>query len=215
MTTLSPALRVLVAIAVGSAVFCPAPGSAAPDDPWLLLGQLRENLSATPQKARFVQEYLPAGFNTGDRETGVLYLAIPRCVRWDYLDPYPKSFLLCDTEIHTWNPADSAGRRFEFSDSDETGIDLLRLRLEELQSRYHARLEIGDQNSIIVVLSPVNADFVLTEARLRVDAPGQRLLGLSYSDQEGNTSRFEISGYEALADEAVFEPPTGLEWIEK
>jgi outer membrane lipoprotein-sorting protein len=213
MTTLLPALRVLVAIAMGSAVS--APISAAPDDPWLLLGQLRQNLSATPQKARFVQEYLPAGFNTGDRETGVLYLAIPKCVRWDYLDPYPKSFLLCDTEIYTWNPDDSAGRRFEFSDSEETGIDLLRLRLEELRSRYHARLEIGDPDSIIVVLSPVNPDFVLTEARLRVDGLGQRLLGLSYSDQEGNTSRFEISDYEALADEAVFEPPADLEWIEE
>ena len=184
-------------------------------DPWELLGALRGNLAANPQQADFVQEYRPAGFSSGDRESGDLYLAIPECVRWDYREPYPKSFLLCGTEIHTWNPGDSAGRRFTFSDSDEPGLDLLRLRLEELQQRYGAQIEIDQQESIVVVLTPRAESFAIAEARLTIDLLATRLLGLSYSDQEGNISRFEISGYQPLSTREKFEPPAGVEWLEE
>lgn len=184
-------------------------------DPWELLGKLRGNLAATPQQAAFVQEYRPAGFSSGDREGGDLYLAIPECVRWDYREPYPKSFLLCGTEIHTWNPGDRAGRRFTFSDSDEPGLDLLRLRLEELQQRYDAQVEINQQESIVVVLTPLSASFAIAEARLTIDPLATHLLGLSYRDQDGNISRFEISEYQSLPAGEIFEPPAELEWIEE
>jgi len=200
------------------AVLCPDSVTAATEDsldPWQLLETLRGNLSATPQRAGFVQEYLPAGFSTGDRESGDLYLAIPECARWDYLEPYPKSFLLCETEIHAWNPGDRAGRRYTFSGSDEPGIDLLRLRLEELQQRYTAQLEDSQQQSIVVVLSPREESFPIAEARLTMDMQARHLLGLAYSDGEGNASRFEISGYQPLDDRAVFEPPAGLEWMDE
>lgn len=184
-------------------------------DPWETLGRLRGNLAANPQQAAFVQEYRPAGFSSGDRERGDLYLAIPECVRWDYRDPYPKSFLLCGTEIHTWNPGDTAGRRFTLSDSDGPGLDLLRLRLEELQQRYGATVEIDQQGSTVVVLTPRSPTFVIAEARLTVAPRATHLLALSYSDQDGNLSRFEISGYQDLLARELFEPPAELEWIEE
>ena len=214
----SQLVRVLATTAAILAILCTGSAAAATEesrDPWQLLETLRRNLSATPQRAGFVQEYLPAGFSSGDRESGDLYLAIPECARWDYLEPYPKSFLLCENEIHAWNPGDRAGRRYTFSGSDEPGIDLLRLRLEELQQRYTAQLEDSQQQPIVVVLSPRSESFAIAEARLTMDSLAEHLLGLSYSDREGNVSRFEISGYQPLSDRAVFEPPAGLEWMEE
>lgn len=218
MTLPSQLVRIFATTTAFLAVMCTA--SMAVDsedthDAWRLLDTLRGNLSATSQRASFVQEYQPAGFSSGDRESGDLYLAIPECVRWDYLEPYPKSFLLCDTEIHAWNPGDGAGRRFTFIDSDEPGIDLLRLRLEELQQRYSAQLENDQRESIVVVLSPRSESVAIAEARLTIDLPAEHLLGLAYTDREGNVSRFEISGYQPLSERAVFEPPAGLEWIDE
>ena len=218
MSRLTQSVRLLAASLAVLAVLCTVSTAAGTEDsldPWQVLDTLRGNLSATPQKASFVQEYRPAGFSSGDRERGDLYLAIPECIRWDYLEPYPKSFLLCETVIHAWNPGEGAGRRFTFSDSDEPGIDLLRLQLEQLQQRYSAQLEKDQQESVVVVLSPRSESFAIAEARLTIDGPAEHLIGLSYIDREGNTSRFEISDYQPLSERAVFEPPTGLEWMEE
>lgn len=197
------------------ALQCTAGAAAELDDPWQLLGEVRREMSASPQAADFVQEYLPAGFSAGDREKGLLYLAIPECARWDYLEPYPKSFLLCGSEILTWNKGESAGRRFQFSDTEEPGIDLLRLRLDELRQRYRARLEAGTEGSVVVILVPRTEDFALAEARLEVDRSERTLIGVSYSDQLGNESRFEIGDYRDLSDTTVFDPPADLEWMEQ
>lgn len=190
-----------------------AADSARPEESWAALTTLRSNLEAQPLLAEFVQEYLPAGFTSGDRESGVIYLDLPGCVRWDYLEPYAKSFLLCGAEIYTWNPGEGAGRRFEFTDNEEPGIDLLRLRLEELEQRYGAHSE-SDSTGTEVVLTPLAEDAPISEARLQIDPTGERLAGLSYSDREGNHSRFTISDYRPLEDSSAFELPADLEWVD-
>jgi ATP-dependent 26S proteasome regulatory subunit len=54
----------------------------------------------------------------------------------------------------------------------------------------------------------------LTDATLVVDTRTDRLVEVSYRDQEGNRTTFRISGYEALAERGVFEPPEGIDWEE-
>ena len=144
------------------------------EDPWIALKTLRSNLEAQPLLAEFVQEYLPAGFTSGDRESGVIYLDLPGCVRWDYLEPYAKSFLLCGAEIYTWNPGEGAGRRFEFTDNEEPGNDLQRLRHEELEQLYGARSETDTTGTQGIV-----PDFAIAHINL----PGQT---------HGRTMRYQL-----------------------
>jgi len=74
----------------------PAAVGAAEIDPWSVLSGVRESLvAAGPTGAEFSQVYVPAGFTSGEKEAGKLALALPDCLRWDYVAPYPKSFLLC------------------------------------------------------------------------------------------------------------------------
>jgi hypothetical protein len=54
----------------------------------------------------------------------------------------------------------------------------------------------------------------LTGATLVVDTRSDRLVEVSYQDQEGNRTTFRISGYEALPDRSVFDPPDGISWEE-
>ena len=185
------------------------------DPPWQVLDSLRQSLESSSQTAVFTQHYHPAGFSTGDVEGGTLYLSLPSCVRWDYTEPDTKSFLLCDTTIHTWVEGDPAGRRFELGDSDEPGIDLLRLQRDDLRVRYRARIADSAAATTSVVLTPISADHPVREARLEIDGVHSRLLALEYEDRDGNLSRFEIEDFRPLADDSRFTPPAEVEWLDR
>src|SRR4029077_19264540 len=124
-------------------------------DPWATLQGVRKSLvEAGPTGAAFVQTYVPAGFNSGDQESGTLALALPDCLRWDYLKPYPKSFLLCGGVAHSWNPEDKTGRRYQVDRKNEPGLDLLLLGVEDLKRRYTATTRPADGGRIQITLSP-------------------------------------------------------------
>lgn len=192
--------------------------TAAPvagDDGWSALRRLRAALESGPQVARFEQEYLPAGFTSGDRETGTLTVDLPGCLRWDYDEPFPKSYLLCRDTVWTWNPGEASGRTFVVDPEEERGLDLLRLGVERLAERYTAELLTATDGETAIRLEPLAAATEITAATLTLSPSGDALAVLSYRDVDGNTTRFEFSGHRAAtAGDASLEPPADLTWIE-
>jgi outer membrane lipoprotein-sorting protein len=187
--------------------------STAPD-PWRTLERVRAALiAAGPTAAEFVQTYVPAGFSTGEEERGRLALALPDCLRWDYAEPYPKSFLLCGNEAFYWNEEDGTGRRYAIEREKEPGLDLLLLGVEELRGRYDATAEAAD-GTIAVTLTPREELVELAGARLVVDAESLRLVEVAYTDREGGRSRFVLSGHGPLGEDGLFSPPEGIDWQE-
>lgn len=201
------------ATAVVLLAFLAAPPAAA--DGWATLRQLRTRLEAQPQVADFRQEYLPAGFSSGDSETGRLTLALPGCLRWDYHEPFPKSYLLCGETVWTWNPGESSGRTFVVDSEEGRGLDLLRLGVERLAERYTAELVETAEAATAVRLEPLGAATEIADATLTLDGDGG-LAELTYRDVEGNTTRFAFSGRRPLAEGAAdLRPPDDLTWIEE
>jgi outer membrane lipoprotein-sorting protein len=206
---------------LGGAILLALAGAAdgaaesASADGWAALRALRSRLESQTQAADFVQEYVPAGFSSGDRETGRLTLALPRCLRWDYDEPFPKSYLLCEERVWTWNPGESSGRTFEIDAQEERGLDLLRLGVERLAERYTAEL-VGDPGAATSIrLEPLGPAAEISVATLTLSADGGGLAELSYRDVEGNTTRFEFGGQRPLAAGAAdLSPPRELTWIE-
>ena len=195
------------------------PSSAADGSAWKVLDDARRSLSAEgPERADFVQTYVPAGFSSGERETGRLALLLPDCLRWDYTDPYPKSFLVCNDQVYSWNAEDRRGQRSRIDRRNQPGLDLLLLPIEELSERYRARAEPAGAGRVRVRLTPlgkVAAATELTGASLVVDTRADRLVEVSYEDQEGNATRFEITNYRELQDRrGTFSPPSGISWEE-
>ncbi len=202
----------LICYALAAAMALPA--TAAGADGWGLLRDLRARLEAAPQIADFQQEFVPAGFSSGDRESGRLTLALPGCLRWDYDEPFPKSYLLCGETVWTWNPGESSGRTFAVDPEEERGLDLLRLGVERLAERYEAELVDGGGEGAAVRLVPSGETTEIAEATLVLAAAGS-LRRLSYRDVEGNTTRFEFSGHRPLdRRSADLRPPAELSWIE-
>ena len=193
-----------------------ATAAAAQSDPWAVLSGVRQSLvEAGPTEAGFTQTYIPAGFSSGEKETGRMFLALPDCMRWDYKDPYPKSFLLCGGVAHSWNTEDKTGRRYRIDRRNEPGLDLLLLGLDDLKTRYRAAAKPVDGGRIEVSLTPKEKLAELTDAALTVDPAKQRLVAISYHDREGNLTRFEIKDYRDLPRRGQFSPPQGIRWEEQ
>lgn len=189
--------------------------AAAQNDPWAMLAGVRQSLvEAGPTEASFTQTYIPAGFSSGEKETGRMSLSLPDCLRWDYQDPYPKSFLLCGGVAHAWNPEDKSGRRYRIDRRNEPGLDLLLLGVDDLKTRYQATMKSVESGWIEVKLSPKEKMAELADAALTVDPAKRRLVAVSYHDREGNLTRFEIKDYRDLSRRGHFSPPTGIRWEE-
>lgn len=187
---------------------------ASEADPWSELQALRSTLASRPLTADFVQTYLPAGFSAGEEESGQIHLSVPNCLRWDYRSPYPRSFLVCSGTAYTWNEGEQSGRRYHLKSTDEPGLDLLTLSVEELQRRYAAHRSGGNGNLVKLTLAPLAAGSPVLEASMSIDRRTHQLLRLSYRGLEGDTTRFEFSGHQPVKDDTKFAPPAGLQWLE-
>jgi outer membrane lipoprotein carrier protein len=203
--------RMILTIFIASAGLASAALAQSPD-PWSVLDGVRASLvEAGPTGAKFTQTYIPAGFSSGEKEAGRLALALPDCLRWDYDEPYPKSFLLCGGVAHSWNPQDKSGRRYRVDRKNEPGLDLLLLGVNDLKGRYQATSRAVD-GGIEIALSPKGKVAELADATLTVDPASKRIVQISYHDREGNLTRFEIGGYQGLPRQGQFSPPGGIKW---
>jgi outer membrane lipoprotein-sorting protein len=185
-------------------------------DPWTTLKNVRQSLvDAGPTGADFTQTFTAAGFSSGDKESGKLALSLPDCMRWDYTNPFPKSFLLCGGTVHAWNEGDASGHRYRVDRKNEPGLDLMLLGVDELKSRYQATAKAVADGKIEIALLPKRKDLAtLTDATLTVDPQSKRVVAVSYHDREGNLTRFEITGYQDLARQGSFSPPANVRWVE-
>lgn len=188
----------------------------AQSDPWATLDAVRDSLvAAGPTQAAFSQTYVPAGFSSGETESGTMALSLPDCLRWDYRKPYAKTFLLCGEVAHYWNAEDRAGRRYTIDREEEPGLDLLLLGVEELKTRYRATQKRAANGRVEIELVPRRRVEAIAAASLLVDPAADRLVGLSYRDREGNATRFAISDYRRLSGDATFDPPRGVRFQEQ
>jgi outer membrane lipoprotein-sorting protein len=182
---------------------------------WEWLVDVRERLEAeAPLIADFSQTFVPVGFSTGDEETGTVSLNLPECVRWDYEEPFPKTFLLCRDQVYSWNEGEPSGRFYQLDSEDQEGLDLLRLRVEALHIRYSATIGEEETGAVTVRLIPLDTEGAIVEAILTISRPDLELQSLTYRDREGNRTRFALSLYRPLDATRVFEPPEDLAWIE-
>jgi len=211
---LTPALRRSVLLIALLAPWAAAAEEPTPD-PWTVLDRLRLELAAdSPLRADFVQTYTPAGFSSGDSESGRLAAALPDCLRWDYVEPYGKSFLVCGSRAWSWVDGEPRGQRVTIEARNEAGLDLLLLRADELAQRYLARVSRQRDGGLELALEPLDEDSALAAANLSVAVSGNRITALDYRDRDGNVTSFRFTNWMPLEAEGSFEPPTGIEWAE-
>ncbi len=209
-------MKSLLAAILLAALSAATAGAAPPaEDPWSALERLRRRMAVPGGlAAEFVQTFTPAGFASGEVESGRVALQLPDCLRWDYLEPYRKSYLICGSRAHSWVEGEPRGQRTTIEARHEMGLDLLLLPIAELRGRYRAAAQVATEGQLDLVLEPTGADSPLAAANLALDLERERLSRLEYRDREGNVTSFRFSGYRALEDPEAFTPPPGLDWQE-
>ncbi len=212
-----PALLALLALLQAPAPLARAaePAASAAAEPWALLAEARQALErASPLLADFEQTFVPAGFSAGESERGRLAIGLPRCLRWDYEEPFPKSYLLCGRSAWAWNPGEATGRLHLLEPDEERGLELLRLGVDELRATYRAALGPATEKTAEIRLVPLAEGGQVRDATLVIDRAARRPVRLAYHDAEGNYTRFELAGYRPLEDATLFLPPAALEWLQ-
>lgn len=216
MKLLAKSALILSIVGIGLALGVPAFGAEKAADPWSLLEEVRGKLGEGGIKqAEFVQTYVPAGFSKGEEESGKLTLGLPDCLRWDYGEPYPKSFLVCGEEVHYWNPADGTGRRQRIDRESQPGLDLLLLPTAELDARYTARISGEAGGLVSLLLAPRDDRIDVQEATLKLDRGAGQVSELSFRDREGNLTRFRLGDYVAVRAPGRFQPPAEITWLDE
>jgi hypothetical protein len=192
-----------------------APSVAQEPDAWQILERLRVSLTdASPLEIGFSQTFTPSGFSTGDTEGGALFLNLPACARWDYSEPFPRSYLLCENVAYSWNPGERSGRRFEITDAESEGLDLLRLNVADARLKYEATSRTSEV-AVEIHLVPLTESATIVEATFEMSSDQDRLISLSFVDGEGNRTVFDLGEHESLNDSTFFSPPSGIEWLER
>jgi hypothetical protein len=210
------ALAAPLASALVALVSLPSPAAATDAvDPWRAVERLREALASDGiLGGEFRQTFTPAGFELGDTESGIVSLALPDCLRWDYLEPYRKSFLVCGARAWSWVEGEPRGQRFAIEADREMGLDLLMLPAEALAERYRAAASRNDRGEIELVLDPLDDEAELVVANLGLDRDGRRPLSLDWRDREGNVTSFRFDRWRPLEQGDAFEPPAHVDWAD-
>jgi len=189
--------------------------AAAAEDPWEALRAIRQDLVAdSPLAADFEQTYVPAGFSSGERENGQLMLGLPSCLRWDYEEPYPRRYLLCEQTVWAWSPDEPVGDRLLDVSRDEAGLDFLLLSVDRLSERYTVESTSADDALVRLTLTPHSPTAPFEQAWITLDPAAGRPTEIAYRDREGNETRFVLSRFRPLEDEALLSPPDGIDWID-
>ena len=190
--------------------------SAQATNPWELLEDLRASLmDAGPITGSFQQTYVPAGFSDGDVESGQLSLWLPKCLRWNYQEPQAKHFLLCEDQVWFWNDLEEGGRHYSIQPEKEPGLDLLLVEVAKLKERYVAESSRLDDGTFQIRWATPEGAGEPFHATIKIDPVSDRVVGLEYTDGEGNLTRFKLGGYQTLAHTGLFQPPQDVEWIDE
>ena len=193
----------------------PSAPAGADDPAWSAVDAARDALTDARWEVRFTQTFIPAGFSSGETETGSATLGLPDALRWDYDTPFPRTYLVVRDTVYTWNAGEASGRRFALGDEEARHLELLRLDAERLRERYEATLEDGvGGDAVTVVLQPLAEGARIVEATLVLDRATGRPSSLAYRDREGNSTRFELSEHAPTDATGRFAPPDDLEWID-
>lgn len=172
-------------------------------------------------EARFEQELLSGALGSGLTESGNLYLERPGRMRWEYLDPEPKTALIVGERMRLFVAEDE---QMWVSTLPEDGELLPRLlagdgRVAEL---FEARLADGERSggkTYRLRLIPRARSESFEEVELTLAAPRFAIERALVLDAAGNSVEYRFSTLRRNrglpADVFEFEPPPGTDVIEQ
>lgn len=180
-------------------------------------GELYDALEKSQShQVRFTQTLSIDGLDDARREEGtVLFGVLPR-MRWNYTSPYEKLFVFDGRTSWLYVPSEKQVLIHEVTDRERAELPFLFLRDPKwIEQNFDARAETRGARRVIR-MNAKKTGSTIRSIVAEIDRKDGRIRLLTWTDLEGNRTRFELSNYQktdAPAARFRFVPPPGTDVV--
>jgi outer membrane lipoprotein carrier protein len=172
-------------------------------------------------RAKFVETYESSVLRKSFEESGIVYLARPRCMRWEYLDPEEKLFVTAGDVIYFYIKEDNQLILSRLQDEQEQRIPALLLigGGGNILRDYHAAMEKKERGKVTSLkLTPIEPGSEYKYFVLDVDSKELSIFRITAVDASDNKTIIRFSdireNVEVEGSLFLFKIPDGVEIIE-
>ncbi len=183
---------------------CAAPpdagGAAAPKaEPTAEVKALVEKMQGFYERtedftANFRQTYVYKSFGRTTTSTGTVAFKKPAQMRWDYLTPAPRSFVLTGERVYAWDPQAQTLTRAALPTSElSSSVTFLWGRGHLLDEFSISRVPCPDCQGVLLLLMPKKSETRFRELRLELDPKTAQVRKTVVVDPDGSENTILFS----------------------
>ncbi len=144
--------------------------------------------------ASFRQDYLYKTFGRTVTSTGTVAFKKPAQMRWDYLTPTKRSFVLSGEKVYAWDPAAQTLTKGALPASQlSSSVTFLWGRGHLLEEFTIARVACPDCQGVLLVLTPRKTETRFRELRLELDPKTAQVRRSVVVDPDGSENSIVFS----------------------
>lgn len=173
--------------------------------------------SSSGWKADFTQRFTPHGFKTAQVERGTVVFGPAPRMRWNYSAPEAKTFVFDGTTSWLYSPADRQVTVTRLDESHKREIPFLLISDPASLHRHFTIQERVREGLVVAEVRPRSRSAAVREVTVWIDATGNRIRSLAYTDRQGNRTVFDFAAYRKAAKSDLafqFTPPPGVDVVE-
>ena len=145
--------------------------------------------------AAFRQDYVYKAFGRTTTSTGTVAFKKPAQMRWDYLTPAKRSFVLSGERAYAWDPQAHTLTRASLPSSElSTSVTFLWGKGRLLDEFTIVRKPCADCQGVLLVLSPRKPEARFRELRLELDPKTAEVRRTVVVDPDGSENTIVFSG---------------------
>ncbi len=145
-------------------------------------------LDYSPGKAHFYQRFTPVGnARLLVEEEGTVYFKIPKCTKWEYLVPFRKNYLVCNSKAYYWLKGSRVGEIMEVKDLlDIFSLDFSKYKVSSVKNWV---VMVPKRSSDLKVVRLKKDNFVRVEV---VTSVGKYYFHFSNFEKIGSEDKFKL-----------------------
>jgi outer membrane lipoprotein carrier protein len=212
------------AVALTCLLWAAVPDAGLPPEPTPEVKALVDRMQAFYERtqdftANFRQEYAHKAFGRTVTSTGTVAFKKPAQMRWDYLKPSPRSFVLSGERVYAWDPEAQTLTRAAMPTSELSSSVTFLWGKGRLQDEFTIeRVPCPDCQGVLLLLTPKKSETRFRFLRLEIDPKTAQVRRTVVVDPDGseNTILFtDLKTNTGLSKERfVLDVPAGTQVLD-
>lgn len=167
-------------------------------------------------EASFVHHFTAKGFRKPQVESGSVVFGPLPAMRWSYTRPEQKTFVFDGTTSWFYVPADRQVTTAQVNAARKRELPFLLLGDAAARNQHFAVREQKSGGKVVTTLQPKSAASPIRTVTVTINPSSHFIERIAYTDREGNSTSFQLSGYRRKAANAAmfrFDPPAGVQVV--